>query len=42
MVKRGEMSEEEFREWLEETPNIKRLPERVRKKKRTQKKKRVR
>ncbi len=32
MVKRGEMSKEKFREWLEETPNVKKLPERVRKK----------
>jgi hypothetical protein len=33
MVKRGEMSKAKFEEWLHETPNIKRLPERVGKKK---------
>lgn len=37
MVRRGEISKEKFREWLEETPNIKKLPERVRKKKRKKK-----
>lgn len=29
MVNDGEMSEEEFRQWLEETENIKKLPELV-------------
>jgi len=37
MVRRGEMSKAKFEEWLHETPNIKRLPERVKKK--TKKKK---
>ena len=31
MVRRGEMSKEKFEEWLKATPNIKRLPERVKK-----------
>lgn len=38
MVRRGEISEEKFREWLEETPNIKKLPERVRQKRKKRKK----
>ena len=33
MVKRGEMSQKKFDQWLRETPNIKSLPERVGKKK---------
>jgi len=33
MVKRGEMSKAKFEEWLHKTPNIKKLPERVKKKK---------
>ena len=33
MVKRGEISKKKFEEWLHETPNIKKLPERVEKKK---------
>ena len=32
MVKRGEMSQAKFRQWLNETPSVKRLPERVNKK----------
>ena len=30
MVGRGEMSEATFKRWREETPSVKRLPERVR------------
>ena len=33
MVKRGEISKKKFEEWLHETQNIKKLPERVEKKK---------
>jgi len=33
MVKRGEMSKAKFEEWLHKTPNIKKLPERIKKKK---------
>ncbi len=29
MARRGEISEEEFREWRDATPNISKLPERV-------------
>lgn len=36
MVKSGEMSREEFQEWLRETKNIKSLPERVSKKSKRQ------
>ena len=34
MVKRGEMSKKKFDEWLKATPSVKRLPERVKRKKR--------
>lgn len=33
MVKRGEVSKKKFQQWLDETPNIKSLPERIKKKK---------
>lgn len=33
MVKRGEISKKKFKQWLKETPNIKKLPERVKKRK---------
>jgi len=33
LVRMGKISERKFREWLKETPNIKKLPERVKKKK---------
>lgn len=33
MVKRGEISKKKFREWLNETPSVKKLPEKVKKKK---------
>jgi len=33
MVKRGEMSQAEFDKWLHETPNIKGLPYKVKKRK---------
>lgn len=33
MVKRGEISEKKFKEWLKETPSVKKLPERARKNK---------
>ncbi|MBC8499494.1 MAG: hypothetical protein H8D39_03090 [Candidatus Atribacteria bacterium] len=39
MVKRGEMSQAEFDEWLKHTPNIKKLPERVKKAKKKKKRK---
>ena len=39
MVKRGEMSQEEFDKWLKHTPNIKGLPERVKNKKNKKSKK---
>ena len=39
MVKRGEMSKAKFEEWLHGTPNIKRLPEKVKKKTKKIKKK---
>ena len=29
LVKQGKMTEAEFQRWLHETPNIKRLPERL-------------
>lgn len=35
MVKRGEMSKKTFDEWLSETPNVKSLPERLGKKKKS-------
>jgi len=38
MVNNGEMSEEEFRQWLEETGDIKDLPEKVRSKKKAKRK----
>ncbi len=37
LVKQGKMSKREFDKWVKETPNIKSLPERVKKKKRRKK-----
>lgn len=34
LVKQGKMSKKVFEEWLKETPNIKRLPNKVKKTKR--------
>ncbi len=31
MARRGEISKAEFEEWLRETPNVSKLPERVKK-----------
>lgn len=33
MVKRGEISQRKFDEWLKATPSVKKLPEKVKKKK---------
>jgi len=42
MVRRGEISKKKFKQWLAETPNVKKLPERVKRKKqkKTKRKKR--
>ncbi len=37
LVNRGEMSEATFKRWLEETKNVKKLPEKVKKKKKKRK-----
>lgn len=34
MLKRGEISKATFNKWVKHTPNIKKLPERIKKKKR--------
>ena len=39
MVKRGEISKQKFNEWLKATPNVKKLPERVKKKSKLAKRK---
>jgi len=38
MVKSGEISQAEFDKWLKHTPNVKKLPERAKKKKKKSKK----